>query len=134
VTRQPLVSEDDRDPVAEAVRDRLDPRAGGERLLPLVAGCVDRQPDDEHRHAMAVDEQGEGRDIGIDASPAREGGQRTRADIRGVGERDADPPLSEVDAEQRRHGFIAAARTSTRASSVGIEPTQSGQTDSSVRP
>ena len=47
----------------------------------------------------------------------------------------ADPPLPEIDPKQPRHGPAGAAvRTSTRASSVGMVDTQSGQTVSCVVP
>ncbi len=76
------------------------------------------------------------RDVRVDRPAATEGHQRASADIRSVGDGDADPPLPEIDAEQAAQGGGSAGslRTSTRASSVGTDVTQSGHTDSSAWP
>ena len=76
----------------------------------------------------------------LDVTPAPERRQWPRPDVGAIGDRDADAPLPEVDAERPRHGDASGSSlgvssgtgpevvTSTRDSIVGTVPTQSGQT------
>jgi hypothetical protein len=134
---QPLILERDRDPLPESRPDGVHPGTGLHGLLTFVSRGVDRQTHDEPIHLVRVDQGAKRRCVGHDVSPAPDRRQRPSADARTIGDGDPDPPLPEVDAEDRAHGAVppsAVERTSTRASSVGIVLTQSGQTDTSAAP
>ncbi len=82
---------------------------------------------------MPLDEREQRGRIGLHRPSAAKRHEGPGTDVRAVGDGHADPALPEIDAEQRGHGSaISAVRTSTRASKVGIVPTQSGHTDSSA--
>ena len=137
MARQPLILEREPHLTAKLGNEGIDPGARSDRLLALVTSGVDRETDHKLVDTVALDELAERRCVRRRVPTTSQGRQRPRSHTWPVGDGDADPPLPEIDAEDRAHGGSEAAvaeRTSTRASSVGIVPTQSGQTDTCAAP
>lgn len=148
--------------VADARRDVLGPGPGMGGLAALLACRLEGQPDHERVDGMGRDEREQRGRVDGRVPTAAQGHERSRAAAT-FRDRHTDPPLTDIEPEQARgsgHGRAvhgpavhvrasrmavgvldgvstgsgAVVRTSTRASSVGIVPTQSGQTDSSTVP
>lgn len=124
----------DRDAVTQSRLDVADPGPGVRGLWTLVTRGLERQANHDLVDLMGPDEVIERRRVEVDVPSASERRQRPCPSAWPIGDRDADAPLPEVDAECPGHGDAPVVVTSTLESSVGIVPTQSGQTLRSASP
>ncbi len=129
-----FIVQGDRDVVTQSRLDVANPGPGVRGLWTLVTRGVERKANHELVDLMGPDELLEGRRIEVDVSSTSERRQRPRAGAWPIGDRDTDAPLPEIDAQCPGHGDAPAVVTSTLESSVGIVPTQSGQTLRSASP
>src|SRR5262245_2656162 len=90
------------------LQDRVDPLPRAGRLTPLPARHVDGQADDDLAHLVLVDEAPERGRVAGGIGGALERRERLRAAV-GIGERDADPPIAHIQAEDPGHGAAEPA-------------------------
>lgn len=129
-----FIVQGDRHVVTQSRLDVANPGPGVCGLWTLVTRGVERQANHELVDLMGPDELLEGRRIEVDVSSTSERRQRPRPGAWPIGDRHPDAPLPKVDAQCPGHGDAPAVVTSTLESSVGIVPTQSGQTLRSASP
>ena len=134
MTAETFIVQGDRHVVTQSRLDVADPGSGVRGLWALVTRGVERQANHELVDLMGRDEVLEGGRIEVDVSSASERRQRTCSSAWPISDRHPDAPLPEIDAQCPGHGDAPALVTSTLESSVGIVPTQSGQTLRSASP
>lgn len=102
VARQSLVPE--RYPDAEPRADRIDPRPGDLGLTALAPRGLERQPDDDLGDVLLGDDPRERGDLRRLIRGPWQGRKRHRPAAVIVRDREADASLTEIDAEDSRHG------------------------------
>ena len=85
---------------------------------PSAAGRLERETDDQLVDVVAVDDRPERRRVGVETRRPPDGGQRPGRRTVPIGQRETDPPLAEIDAEQPRHD----GETDGPGVSTGTEP------------
>jgi hypothetical protein len=120
MARQALVAESQRD--AEASRDVLGPRPRELGLGPFVTRGLERQAYDKLGRALLRKDAGEVSNVGFHVARPADRRERHCARIE-VADREADPPLAEVDTENACHGLVPPEALGTDVGGSG--PTSS---------